>query len=220
VHGRLDRQVKIRGCRVEPAEIERTLRGLGMFRDVAVVPFEDPRAGTSLAACLVPTSDTLESERIRQALRNTLPHYMVPARFVRLAALPITSGGKLDLRALAALATARATVDDSYLAPRSSVEAAIAEEWRALLGVERVGARDNFFDLGGHSLLLAQLQVRLKRRFQRDIPMVELFRHPTVEHLADYFGGGGEDAAEPRLEHAIERAALRRGRRALEKSRD
>jgi acyl carrier protein len=109
---------------------------------------------------------------------------MIPAAFVALDALPLTPNGKLDRRALPAPDRARPETGDDFVAPRNSTEAALAEIWAEVLGVETVGVKDNFFDLGGHSLLVIQVLSRVRRSFHVEVPLRELFESPTVAALA------------------------------------
>jgi len=129
---------------------------------------------------------------LREHLRGRLPAWMVPAAVVRLDALPLTPTGKLDRRALPApsVATGR------RLTPETELEARIAAVWRDLLGVDEVGVEDNFFDLGGHSLLLIRLQARLAAELGRQVPVVELFQYPTVRSLAARLQGAGAEQAD------------------------
>jgi acyl carrier protein len=122
--------------------------------------------------------------QLRDHVKGSLPEYMVPSAYVVLDALPLTPSGKLDRNALPAPDSARPLADDSYLAPRNRVEEAVAKIWAEVLGVERVGAHDNFFDLGGHSLLATQVLSRIRQAFPVDISLRRLFEEPTVATLA------------------------------------
>jgi surfactin family lipopeptide synthetase C len=110
----------------------------------------------------------------------------VPSAFVMLRALPYTPNGKLDYGALPAPESVRPELGVAYVAPKSEIEQRIATVWQEVLGVEKVGLHDNFFDLGGHSLLLAEVQSTLQDIFQQDIPIVDLFKHPTIHALVEY----------------------------------
>jgi len=132
-----------------------------------------PRAGAT------PSADAL-----RQALRQTLPDYMVPAAFVLLPAFPLTPNGKVDRGALAAVALDRPGTDAAYEAPHTPVEERLARIWTDLLGLDRLGIHDNFFDLGGHSLLAVRLVSRIRATFQVDLPLRALFEAPTIGGLA------------------------------------
>jgi non-ribosomal peptide synthetase component F len=183
--GRADLQVKIRGFRVELKEIEAVLAAHEAVRDVAVIAREDVAGERRLVAYVVgrPERAPVGGE-LRAYLKGRLPEYMIPAAFVALDALPLTPNGKLDRRALPAPDRARPETSDGFVAPRNSTEAALAEIWAEVLSVETVGVEDNFFDLGGHSLLVIQVLSRVRRSFHVEVPLRELFESPTVAALA------------------------------------
>ncbi|HVK89482.1 MAG TPA: amino acid adenylation domain-containing protein, partial [Kofleriaceae bacterium] len=178
--GRVDTQVKLRGLRIELGEIEAALRAFPGIADVVVVLRDDLGGSPQLVAYLV-THAPLDQVAIRSAVRTTLPDYMVPSAFVTLDALPLTSNGKLDRRALPAPGI---IVAADYVAPRDPIEAAIAASWRDLLGIERVGVHDDFFALGGHSLLATRALSRIRSQLDVDLPVRALFEAPTVGALA------------------------------------
>jgi acyl carrier protein len=126
---------------------------------------------------------TAPAAELRAFLKERLPDYMVPAAFVALDALPLNASGKVDRRALPGPERTR-TDDVAWVAPRTPAEETVAAAWQEVLGLDRVGATDNFFDLGGHSLLLPQVLHRLRTAFQVEIPLRALFDEPTVEGLA------------------------------------
>jgi amino acid adenylation domain-containing protein len=215
--GRTDHQVKVRGFRVEPGEVETVLARQPGVEDAAVVAREDAPGQLRLVAYVVPQPGASPSvAALRAALRAELPPYMVPAAWVTLDALPLTRNGKTDRRALPAPDAVPEERDTGGAAPQSDVERAIAEAWQAVLGVESVGLDDNFFDLGGHSLLLARLRSRLAGRFPREVSIVVLFRYPTVRSLAEHLSGSEPAAAPVEAPDAAEvesrRAAMRRRR--------
>jgi amino acid adenylation domain-containing protein len=177
--GRLDDQVKIRGYRVEPAEIEAVLERHPAVRDTAVVAREGADGELELVAYVVGTDwspDVLQAH-----LRDLVPPYMVPARFVALDALPFTPSGKIDRRALPAPGESERA---AFVAPRTPLEESLAKIWEDLLGVDRVGVDDDFFALGGHSLLATQAIIRIRSTYG-DVPLHALFNAPTVAGLAD-----------------------------------
>ncbi|HYG62093.1 MAG TPA: amino acid adenylation domain-containing protein, partial [Thermoanaerobaculia bacterium] len=181
--GRIDRQVKVRGFRIEPGEIEALLRRQPAVRDAVVEVRGDTQDGGRLVAYVVPAGGaaSVPAGALRDALRGALPEHMVPAAFVMLEALPLTPNGKVDRRALPAPNLAPAA---SYAAPRDPVEEVVADVWSELLAVERVGIHDDFFGLGGHSLLGARLMSRLFHVFGVELPLRALFEFPTVAGLA------------------------------------
>ncbi len=185
--GRADLQVKIRGFRIEPAEIEARLVALPGVREAVVVARED-RGEKRLVAYVVADGAGTSAARLRQALRDRLPAYMVPSAFVLLPRLPITPNGKIDRRALPP-PIEEAAEARGFAAPESAVEERIAAVWREVLGVEKVGVNDNFFDVGGHSLLLVRLHSRLQEELGREISLMELFNHPNIRSQADHLGG-------------------------------
>ncbi|MGV9214023.1 amino acid adenylation domain-containing protein [Micromonospora sp. RB23] len=193
--GRADNQVKINGYRIELGEVEAHLRQYPGVRRAAAVVRTDSPGGRRLVGYLV--GDGLAVDELRQSLLRRLPRYLVPSAFVVVPDLPFTSSGKLDPSRLPAPAVARADLGAAYVAPDGAVERAIADTWRQVLGLDDVGADDNFFDLGGTSLLLARVQTRLADRLGRTVPAVELFRYPTVAQLARFLDGGSAPTASP-----------------------
>ncbi|MEV5330010.1 amino acid adenylation domain-containing protein [Nonomuraea sp. NPDC052634] len=185
--GRLDAQVKLRGLRIEPGEIEAALRALPAVGDAAVIVRDDrlvayvtPGTGDALDQAL---DQALDHGALRAELKKTLPDYMVPASYVTLAALPLSPNGKLDRRRLPApVATRDATVE--FIAPGTPTERALAAIWGELLGVEAVGVDDDFFDLGGHSLLATQVVARLRQETGAVVSVMDVFKHRTVRELA------------------------------------
>jgi amino acid adenylation domain-containing protein len=192
--GRLDAQVKIRGFRVEPGEIEAALTRLPEVASAAVVVHAAPGKPASLAAYVVPAAgapEDLDLEAVRRAVAAGLPAPLVPAAFVALPALPLTPNGKLDRKRLPA--PERPAGGGAFEPPSSEGERELAAIWAEVLGVERVGVRDSFFDLGGHSLLLPRVQAAVKQRLGRELPLLKLFEHPTVGGLASYLAQSGTD---------------------------
>ncbi|MFE1972218.1 non-ribosomal peptide synthetase [Streptomyces hygroscopicus] len=180
--GRADDQLKVRGFRIEPGEIEAALLGHGAVAE-AVVALSRAGGRTLLTGYVVPDGAGAApgEEELRSFLGGVLPDYMVPTAFVTLDALPLTGNGKVDRRALPAPGPAAGTT--RYVAPRTDAERALAEIWGTLLGRERVGAEDNFFHLGGDSILSIQVASRARRAGLALTPR-ELFRHPTIASLA------------------------------------
>jgi amino acid adenylation domain-containing protein len=179
--GRIDAQVKVRGFRIEPGEIEVALGEHPAIRQAAVVARRHDGGDHRLVAYVVVTGEAPASAELRDFLAARLPDYMVPGAFLRLDALPLTPNGKVDRRALPepqAAATA-------YVAPRSPVEQLLADIWREVLDVESVGVQDDFFDLGGHSLLALQVITRIRRTFDLDIELRHIFRFPTIGQLSE-----------------------------------
>ncbi len=181
--GRADQQVKVRGFRVEPGEVEAVLGAHPGVRAAAVVAREDGPGERRLVGYVVGADGAAPAEaELREWLRARLPEHMVPAALVPLGELPLTPNGKLDRRALPAPGLDSA--EDTYVAPRTPTEARLAATWREVLRVGRVGVRDTFFDLGGHSLLATQVVSRVRHDFGVELPVADLFDNPTVEALA------------------------------------
>lgn len=182
--GRMDRQVKVRGVRIEPAEVERALLTHPLVRDAHVVPEHDARGQSRLVGYVAVPDGTLGPRDLRAHLADRLTPPMIPAAFVVVPALPRTPRGKVDRHALAR-ARAAATPDDvDIVAPRTATEAAVLDIWQAVLGVSRASVDDNFFDLGGHSLMATQVISRVLERLQAMVPLRAFFEQPTVEALA------------------------------------
>jgi len=177
--GRVDEQVKLHGYRIELGEIETVLRQHPQVR-AAVVVLREEEGDKRLVAFVV--SETPASE-LRTYLKEQLPDYMVPSFFVELDELPRLPNGKINRRALPALENSFAAAAE-YEAPRTATEELLCGLWASVLRVSRVGVNDNFFDLGGHSLLAIQLISRIREAFGLELPLSELFEHPTVSDLA------------------------------------
>lgn len=190
--GRLDEQVKIRGLRVEPGEIEAVLRQHPAVRDACIVLKERAAGNSLLAAYLVlqnkggSSSGTSSWQELKEWLRAKLPEYMIPSAFVAMEALPLTPSGKIDRRALAAMPLPSLEREAGDFRAQTDAERTIAAIWQEILQVDRVGRHDNFFDLGGHSLLAARIHERLQGSFDQEFSIIELFRHPTVSALAEF----------------------------------
>src|ERR1700730_6566047 len=181
--GRADHQVKIRGFRIEPGEIEATLGQHDGVAQAVVVAREDRPGDKRLVGYVVPAAgEAVDATMLRQHLARTLPDYMIPAAFVMLDALPLTPSGKLDRNALPATDQQSAT---EYTPPRTATEKVLAGLWAETFGLERVGIHDNFFDLGGHSLLVTHLISKIRTVFDVELPLGTLFEVSTIAGLAE-----------------------------------
>ncbi len=190
---RLDDQIKLRGHRIEPAEIEARLLAHASVAAAVVVA-----AGGRLVAYLVPADGELpETAELRTHLQQALPEHMIPAAFVGLEALPLTPNGKLDRAALPAPDAGRPGPDHTYQGPRTPTEELLAGIWTDILALDRVGTTDNFFELGGHSLLATQVVSRIRTVFDLELSLAVLFDHPTVAELAAVLDGGDHRPAAP-----------------------
>ncbi|MEQ1572601.1 MAG: amino acid adenylation domain-containing protein, partial [Vicinamibacterales bacterium] len=188
-HGRADQQVKIRGFRIEPGEIEAALVHEPDVSRAAVIAREDTPGDTRLVAYITTRTDAqgaVDLNDLRQRLAARLPNYMVPVAFVVLDALPLTSNGKLDRRALPAPEGSGLTAD--YVVPTTPEEILLCELVAALLGIRRVGLADNFFHMGGHSLLATRLVAQIRARLGRELRIQTVFRYPVLGELAQQIG--------------------------------
>jgi amino acid adenylation domain-containing protein len=198
--GRVDRQVKVRGFRIEPGEIEAVLRQHEGVQDCVVVATGDETGQTSLAAYLVLDSvqpPTIED--VRSFAAEKLPVYMVPSAFVQLNQLPLTPNGKLDRRALPEVEHSRSALTEEFVAARTPAEELLVGIWATVLKVDPIGVNDNFFQLGGHSLLATQVMSRVRDSFQVELPLRTLFELPTVAKLCEAIESSRGSIADPRL---------------------
>ncbi|MEM7350411.1 MAG: amino acid adenylation domain-containing protein, partial [Acidobacteriota bacterium] len=185
--GRLDNQVKLRGFRIELGEIEAVLAQDPTLREAAVVVGRQGRGNEQLVAYVVARDGAaVFAADLRRRLAQRLPDYMVPARIIELEELPLAPNGKLDRRALPAPDEARADLARTFVAPRNALEQELTEGWQELLGAERIGVEDDFFELGGNSIVAAIFVNRLQEKLGRIIHVVALFDAPTVAAFADY----------------------------------
>ncbi|OQY29315.1 MAG: hypothetical protein B6244_04175 [Candidatus Cloacimonetes bacterium 4572_55] len=185
VVGRVDGQVKIRGFRIETGEIETILTHHPALEKTTVTVREDMPGGKQLIAYYTSNLDSPPpTDQLRRYLRDKLPNYMVPGIFVPLPEIPLTANGKIDYKSLPKPDLSQIAMTDSYIEPRNAVEKKLAEIWTDALGVDRVGIRDNFFDLGGHSMLAVSLFAKIEKRLGKKFPLSTLFQSPTVEHQA------------------------------------
>jgi amino acid adenylation domain-containing protein len=185
--GRRDYQVKIRGFRIEMSEIESALSHHAGVRQCVVRLIEEKSGDKYLAAYVVPSDEwTPSSVELREYLKKKLPEYMAPAAYVLLDKLPLTPNGKIDRHALSQYQAIRPGAGLPHAAPQTAAEQAIASIWMEILSLEIVGIHDNFFDLGGHSLLLIRVHSKLQEEFKTKIGLIELFEYPTIASLAQH----------------------------------
>ncbi|HEY0738569.1 MAG TPA: non-ribosomal peptide synthetase, partial [Herpetosiphonaceae bacterium] len=206
--GRVDHQVKIRGYRIEIGEIETVLRQHPAVRETIVMAREDTSGDKRLVAYVVPKENLewrtqnlgVETDGSRFSVLGSdlrahaaakLPEYMLPSAFVILTSIPLNNSGKVDRKALPAPEQLRAELSASYAGPRDATEQILAGLWANVLQVEQVGIHDNFFDLGGHSLTAIQIMTEVRSTFQIELPLRNLFEHPTVASLAAHISAAG-----------------------------
>jgi amino acid adenylation domain-containing protein len=207
--GRLDEQLKVRGFRVEPSEIESALREHELVGDAVIIGRKPQVGGTTALLGYITRrngADAPAPGEVREYLRGRLPEHMVPSRILVLDALPLTPNGKIDRKALPALelVTERTA---AAIAPRDDLEQLIAATCREVLGVATLSIHDNFFDLGAHSLLITKIHARLQPNLDRELSLVDFFTYPTVATLARFLSSTQEQTS---LRKSYERAAARR----------
>lgn len=195
--GREDHQVKIRGYRLEIGEVEHEIQSLEQVRETVVTTREDTR-GEVVLCCYFVSEEGLTSSKLRQLLLSSLPEYVIPSFFVRMEKIPLTHQGKTDFAALPD--PFQHGVDGQGSQPETKYEKVVLQVWQEVLGVTGVGVRDNFFDIGGHSLNIIEVNRKLNQLLGTDIPVVEVFRFPTIstfaQHLAKRLGETPDSPAE------------------------
>jgi acyl carrier protein len=219
VLGRNDQQLKIRGYRIEPGEIETLLTEHEAVTAAAVVACDLAAGDRRLMAFLIAAQATNppDPSLLRQHLADRLPHYMLPQGYVFVDQFPLTPNRKIDRIVLSldprALPTTRPE-GAGISPPRTATERTVAAIWRQVLNLERINVHDNFFDLGGHSLLMAEVQGLLSAELEREVAIVDLFRYPTIGDLARFLSGEEPTSMAPRVEARAEsrRSGLRRRR--------
>ncbi|MBD1919976.1 AMP-binding protein [Microcoleus sp. FACHB-831] len=193
--GRIDHQVKIRGFRIELGEIEACLAAHPAVRQMLVMAREDVPGIKRLVAYIVPHPDRPPTTGdLRRGLKEKLPDYMVPSAFVMLDAMPLTPNGKVDRRALPKPDFAGSDPEKIFVAPRNKLERQLSSMWEKALGVKPIGVTDNFFDLGGNSLMAVQIFASIDKEFGKSLPLAILFEMPTIEQLATLLGEGEKSA--------------------------
>jgi acyl carrier protein len=207
--GRIDHQVKIHGFRIELGEIEAILSSQPGVRETVVVAREDSPGEKRLVAYLIPMPGaSIDAQALRRSLKDRLPQYMIPAAFMFIENLPLTVNGKLDVDALPVPdETHLAAWRSPFVAPETDLQREVAKIWCDLMRISKLGLDDNFFDLGGDSVLMAQAHTRLEALIGRRFSITELFTHPTVRTLATYLSSPG--LSEGGLTDVQERARLR-----------
>nr|VFJ71635.1 MAG: amino acid adenylation domain-containing protein [Candidatus Kentron sp. FW] len=182
--GRVDHQVKVRGFRIELGEIEATLTEHPGIKNAAVLAREEQLGSKQLVAYLVPTTEQGSSvHELRGFLNRKLPDYMIPATFVFLEKLPLNPNGKVDRKALPA-PDFHVTREHEFVTPRNETEKAISEIWKEVLGIEKVSIYDNFFEIGGNSLLTVRLVAKIGQQLEKTLPVSKIFEYPTIEKLS------------------------------------
>jgi hypothetical protein len=210
--GRIDQQVKIRGFRIELEEIRLAVLQHPDVNEAVIstdgASIEDRRL---VAYVIVAAERELSGSDLRDYLKERLPEYMVPSAFVLLEKLPLNSSGKVDYSALPQPDRLNIVLKNEYVAPRTDVEQLLRNIWQEVLGVERIGIHDNFFDLGGQSILLLKVQRKIREAFQHETSLIELFKYPTISLLAERLKREPDAEVEPpSFQRSFDRAATRR----------
>ena len=183
--GRLDHQVKIRGFRIELGEVIEVLSQHALIKENIVTAAPDRDGGERLVAYLVAKDEAnLDVGNVRDFLKSRVPDYMIPSVFVTLPSLPLTTNGKVDIKALPAPEDAPLVPQAGFVKPQDSIETQLCTIWQKVLGFTRIGIDDNFFELGGHSLLAVRLFAQIENRFGKVLPLATLFQASTVRELA------------------------------------
>jgi acyl carrier protein len=183
----VDFQVKIRGFRIEPGEIEKRLNNHPDIREAVLMTGQKRSGQKYLCAYFVAANEQpVEVSGVREYLAGRLPDYMIPAYFVQLERIPLTPSGKIDRKKLPSPEVSIESGADRYVAPRDDREKVIVETWKQVLELEEIGVETNFFELGGNSIDVIKINARLKEIFSMDIPVVMMFRYPTVRSFAGY----------------------------------
>ncbi|QUL52236.1 amino acid adenylation domain-containing protein [Paenibacillus tritici] len=205
--GREDQQLKVRGYRIEPGEVEGVLSSFPIVKEtvVDVIDLNNANGDKQLIAYAV-SSQQLDTAELRRYAAEHLPDHMVPAYVLQVDSIPLTVNGKLDKERLPRPDRYLLQPKSKYIRPASGVEEQIAAIWMEILQLDSVGADDQFFELGGNSMLLLKMKSRLEQEFRRDIPVADLFAHPTISHLARYLSNKASslEACDPDIEAGIE----------------
>jgi len=192
--GRADRQVKVRGVRVEINEIEICLQKHEAVKDAAVITRNSENGNILLDAYIVPaTGKELDVSALREFLGEELPSVMIPAHFIQVGKMPLTTSGKINRQVLATENNSHLKLKTIFMAPKTRIERIIAEAWQEVLKLDSVGSNDNFFDIGGHSFDFMVVGARLETQLKRNIPVIDMLKYPTIATLAGYLSSSGQE---------------------------
>ncbi|HLP58804.1 MAG TPA: beta-ketoacyl synthase N-terminal-like domain-containing protein, partial [Candidatus Deferrimicrobium sp.] len=208
--GRIDQQVKIRGMRIELGEIESRLLTYPGIKEAVILSRDDEHHGNYLCAYII-TNKALNILELREYLAKELPPYMIPSHFMYLDSLPLNPNGKIDREALPKPPKECSLSEKTYVAPESNVEKIIADIWKQVLKIDKVGINDNFFDLGGNSFTIIRLSNKLKDAFKKEIPVAALFNYPTIASQSEYLSGREfvkQDAQQQTLPVEVEKMGM------------
>jgi len=186
--GRIDHQVKIRGFRIELGEIESAIQSYSHVKEAVVVTHEEKAGDARIAAYYVAEENQeIILEELREYLKNKIPSYMVPSSFTALDSMPLTPNGKSDRKTLPTPDVGKQNDSVAFIPPETKTEIAIAEIWKEVLGTEKISSNDNFFDLGGHSLLLIKVHKAIQEKRTKAVSIVDMFQYPTINSLSNHF---------------------------------
>jgi len=205
--GRIDHQVKIRGYRIELGEIESLLEQQDSVRESVVILREDTPGDQRLVAYCISNGATLDHSVLRSVLKRKLPEYMLPSDFVDLAEMPLTPNAKVDRNALPSPQSIKTPTTTVYSEPSSGLERTVVELWQKVLGKDKIGVDDNFFDLGGHSLLIVRLLTEMRDVITEPVSLTDLYRFPTIRSFTESLNA---DNASEALKKSSDRAERRR----------
>lgn len=217
--GRNDSQIKVRGYRIELGEIEAVVRQHEQVRQAVVIAREDKPGELRLVGYVVPKQTAkLDAGEVRRLVSERLPEYMALSSVVILDQLPLTRNGKIDVKALPKPEVMQMSSAARYVAPRNEIEKIITSVWKEALDVEQIGVNDNFFEVGGHSLLMVQVHSKLSELFESKLSIAEMFAKPTISALAEHLGNGnGHKAGLQKAATRAERRKQAAGRRSASK---
>jgi hypothetical protein len=188
--GRIDNQIKLHGVRIEPTEIESVLNQHNQVLLSAVTAIDDAFGNKQLAAYIVPkTGENPTVESLRRFIEQKIPDYMIPALFINIEVMTLTHNGKIDRAALPSPPRIRPEMDEFYAAPSSELEQTLCKIWMRVLNIDKVGIHDNFFYLGGTSLLIVRASELIGGELKIDLPVAKMFEYPKISMLARYLSG-------------------------------
>ena len=211
--GRIDRQLKIRGFRIEPGEIENRLLSHSDVKGAVVAAAGRTGRETEHLCAYILSEKTVDISGLREYLLQTSPEYMIPSYFIQLDQFPFTTSGKIDMKKLPLPSGERPKLETSFAMPGTWAEEKIADIWKEILGMDKIGIDDSFFEVGGNSLDMIRVNDRIQEAFQVDIPVVDMFRYPTIRSLAGYLKNGKTDESfidsKERIFKAVDRGKSR-----------
>ncbi|MCP5103634.1 MAG: AMP-binding protein, partial [bacterium] len=207
--GRIDHQVKMRGYRIELGEIEYRLLKHEAIKGAVVLLNEAAGSKNNYLSAYIATEREFNVSQLREFLSRELPAHMIPSHFLQIDKIPLTSNGKVDRKALA-LMSKQVDSGTAYVAPRSIIEKKIAEIWKEILNLDKIGVNDNYFELGGTSFDIIRINKRLREVFQIDIAVVTMFRFTTVHSMSEYLNNNNQGTET--MEIRERSAALERGK--------